>query len=51
MTPALLGAGLRAISVVPAALGRTKAAIAALDLGRPAAAHPEHPHTQAETDG
>jgi phosphotransferase system enzyme I (PtsI) len=53
MLPALLRAGLRAISVVPTVLGRAKAAIAALDLGHP---HPpparrEHPHTQAETDG
>ena len=31
--PHLLRAGLRSVSVSPAALGRTKAAIAALDLG------------------
>lgn len=31
--PALVRAGLRSVSVAPAALGRTKAAIAALDLG------------------
>ena len=51
MVPALLRAGLRAISVVPTALGRTKAAIAALDLGQPPAACRERLHTQAETDG
>jgi len=33
--PHLLRAGLRSVSVPPAALGRTKAAIAAVDLGRP----------------
>jgi phosphotransferase system enzyme I (PtsI) len=51
MLPALLGAGLRAISVAPTALGRTKSSIAALDLGQPPAARPERLHTQAETDG
>ena len=51
MLPALLRAGLRAISIVPTALGRTKAAIAALDLGHPPAAFRERLHTQAETDG
>jgi phosphotransferase system enzyme I (PtsI) len=51
MVPALLGAGLRAISVVPTALGRTKAAIAAIDLGQAPAAPRGSPHTQAETDG
>ena len=34
VVPHLLGAGLRSVSVAPAALGRTKAAIAAVDLGR-----------------
>jgi phosphoenolpyruvate-protein phosphotransferase (PTS system enzyme I) len=51
MLPALLGAGLRAISVVPTALGRTKAAIAALDLGQPPAARRKRLPTRAETDG
>jgi phosphoenolpyruvate-protein phosphotransferase (PTS system enzyme I) len=36
MVPHLLGTGLRSFSVAPAALGRTKAAIAALDLGKSA---------------
>jgi phosphotransferase system enzyme I (PtsI) len=31
----LLGTGLRSVSVAPAALGRTKAAIAGVDLGKP----------------
>jgi len=33
IVPHLLGVGLRSVSVAPAALGRTKAAIAAVDLG------------------
>ncbi len=51
VVPALLGAGLRALSVAPIALGRTKAAIAALDLGQPSAARRERLRSQAESDG
>jgi phosphotransferase system enzyme I (PtsI) len=50
VVPALLGAGLRAISVAPTALARTKSAIAALDLGH-LPPRRERLRSQAETDG
>jgi phosphoenolpyruvate-protein phosphotransferase (PTS system enzyme I) len=51
LVPALLGAGLRVLSVAPMALARAKSAIAALDLGQPSAARRERLRSQAETDG
>lgn len=51
MVPALLGAGLRAVSVAPTAIARTKSAIATLDLGHPPAERRERLRSQVETDG
>ncbi len=49
--PALLGTGLRALSVAPTALARTKSVILALDLGEPVAAPWERMRSQGEADG
>lgn len=51
MVPALLAAGLRAVSVAPTAIARTKSAIAMLDLGQPPAERRERLRSQVETDG
>ena len=51
LVPSLLGAGLRALSVGPAALAATKAAIAAVDVDEPDAASWARVGSKADADG
>jgi phosphotransferase system enzyme I (PtsI) len=51
MVPALLGAGLRALSVAPTALARTKSVIASVDVDEPGAASWARIRSEADADG
>jgi len=51
LVPALLGAGVRALSVAPAALAATKAAIAAIDVEEAGAAPLARLRSEADADG